>query len=132
MRGPANRTGLRIPTGEVGIADVDELDKVVNPLTPSAGPYWETQEYGYSGHVGRKIHGLFFGPGLSGGGEVPNPSYKGGGGPHPIFVAGPGGGGTIDEPIQPRRFIQKGAKAGEADWLAGLKVVEARAIAALR
>lgn len=128
---PANRTGLRIPTGEVGIADIDELNKVVNPLTPQYGPYWEAQEEGATAQVGRSIHGLFFGPGLTGGGDRPRSSYKGGGGPHPIFVAGPGGAGTIDEPIQPRHFIENGARRTEKDWLAQLRAIESRAVAAL-
>ena len=129
---PANRTGLRIPTGEVGIADIEELNKVVNPLTPQFGPYWETQEEGYSGHVGRNIHGLFFGPGLSDGGDRPRAAFKGGSGPHPIFVAGPGGAGTIDEPIQARHFIENGTRATEKDWLAQLRAIERRTVAALR
>lgn len=128
---PANRTGFRIPTGEVGIADVDELDKVVNPLSPQFGPYWRTQEEGFAGHVGRTIHGAFFGPGLTGGGERPRSAFKGGGGPHPIFVPGPGGAGTIDEPIQARHFIADGKNDVARTWLAQLQGIERRAIRAL-
>lgn len=128
---PTGPGGFRIPTGWVGIADIEELDKVVNPLTPQYGPYWRTQEDGFAGHQGRKIHGLFFGPGLTGGGERPASAFKGGGGPHPIFVAGPGGAGTIDEPIQARHFIERGAREAGRDWLAQLQAVESRAIARL-
>jgi hypothetical protein len=119
-----------IPTGWVGTADIDELDKVVNPLSPGYGPYWRTQEEGYTGHVGRRIHGLFFGAGMSGGGEPPRAVYRGGGGPHPIFVASPiGGPGVIQESIAPRRFIANGNKIVGVKWLAQLKAIERAAIA---
>lgn len=125
---PEGPGGFRVPTGEVGIADVDELDKVVNPLTPDAGPYWRTQELGSTAHLDRQIHGLFFGPGATGGGEEPDPGQFR---VHPVFIAGAGGLGTIQRPIVARHFIAKGARIAGRRWLAQLKVIQARALSNL-
>lgn len=48
------------PLGAIGIANIDELDQVVNPRT--GGAYWTAQEWGYD-FRGRKLVGYFFNPG---------------------------------------------------------------------
>jgi hypothetical protein len=94
---PLRRFGA-ISTGEVGVADEDALNRVVNPTSPQYGPYWRAQEYGTGGaggpgepsvpsQVGRILYGFFYGAGLGGDPEVPRAQYAGGGGPHPIFVS---------------------------------------------
>lgn len=139
----------------VGVADVDKLNRVTNPLT-GYGPYWHAQEEGTGGkvpsQVGREIFGLFLGKGGGGQPERPNPKYAGGGGPHPIFVSGKsqsaafgsvgfsggagkqggvGGPGTISVEITGRHFIRDGAALGASKWAQGLLVVERTAIAGL-
>lgn len=143
-------------TGMVGIADEEILNRAVNPLSGGRyGPYWRAQEFGTGSpevpsQIGRILYGFFFGPGLSGAPTPPLAQYKGGGGPHPIFVsaasqktlnaqlgfggrgAGPRGGfggrGTIDYEIEARHFIRDGADQAYRDWIAGVKTLETEAI----
>lgn len=136
-------------TGAVGIGDIDELDKAVNPFNPSAGPYWRAQEFGSAHNIGRVLKGFFYGPGVSGQPSPPNSAYSGGGGPHPIFVTSrqqgdafgglgfKGGGGarggfgnygTVNAPIKARHFLHNGARAGYAGWRTGLRRVERQAV----
>lgn len=122
--------GVPLPTGWVGVADIDELDKVVNPLTPGYGPYWRTQEDGSTAHVGRSINGLFFPSGgpSGGAGAPPDPGQFRA---HPVFVAGPGGRGVIARPIEARHFIRKGKEIAGRKWLTALKTLEAQTMAQL-
>lgn len=119
-----------LPTGGVGVADIDELDKVVNPITPGYGPYWRAIEEGTDKHLGRRIHGLFFASGgpAGAGGVPPDPSeFR----QHPVFIAGPGGAGTIQRAIKPHHFIARGKKIAGARWLGQLRAIERTAISRL-
>lgn len=135
----------KLATGVVGIADVERLDAVVNPLGPQYGPYWRTQEYGSTAHVGREVYGFFT---RSGYGEPFSKPDSARAGRDPIFVpgrtlhqlgaragSGPssqgglGGKLTIRNPIRPRHFIRAGANAARAEWLRGIAEAEQRAIA---
>lgn len=138
-------------TGEVGIADIDRLDRVVNPFGPQYGPYWRAIEEGTTKHVGRQVHGAFFGKGLGSGPFAPSQAdFR----RHPVFVTSAqgrglfadagfqggfgkqgGGGGrrmTIGRPIEPQHFIRDGADAAEVVWRAGIAAVQARAIKQLQ
>lgn len=98
------------PSAAMGIADLDELDKAAtNPDFPAAGPYWRTQEYGYAGHVGRRVPGYFM-PGRA---KPSAAQFR----VHPFFEqAGSRGGkaprGTpamvIQRPIEARHFLRDG------------------------
>ena len=46
----------KLATGVVGVADVAELDKVVNPLGPQYGPYWRAGRRGH--HPPRRTNGV--------------------------------------------------------------------------
>lgn len=142
--------GSRLATGAVGIADVDELNKVVNPASPQYGPFWRAQEFGTgSGEVpsqlGRVLHGYFFGRGYT------DPTRPIAGANHqPIFVSarnartqsggatgggrrgGSGGMGTIKKEIKPRHFIAGAIQDVEPLWIADMKKAEGRARAGIR
>ena len=138
----------KLATGVVGVADVAELDKVVNPLGPQYGPYWRAQEEGTTRHVGRTVYGFFTRRGYGEPWARPDPSQNR---RHPIFVPGatvralgartargPGSRGgrggkmTIRNPIEARHFIRDGAAAAEAEWRRAIANVEAAAVARLR
>jgi hypothetical protein len=126
-------------TGTVGIANEDKLNRAINPNTPGYGPYWRAQEYGTGpasqSHVppgtpaipsqkGRQLRGYFYGPGVTGG-TPPQSQYRGGGGPHPIFIpssvrsgprGGRGGKGVISKEIDARHFIRDGANLAAVEW----------------
>lgn len=128
-------------TGAVGIADEDLLDKLVDPLYPADGPYWRTQEFGSTAHVGRQIRGYFFDPGGRGP-KAPARGYTGNRAiAQPLFTpsskqqgpqGGRGGKGTIRVPIRARHFIRDGAKQAEANWRVGLRRIERESLAAIR
>lgn len=143
MNRPIQR-GSGIATGQVGIADEHTLNRAINPLGPSYGPYWRTIEFGYTGHVGRVLRGFF---GDKGGPiEVPRSQYAGGGGPHPIFYpgrlgnlpasvkggigprGGKGGLGTIRHPIRAEHFIRDGSHRAFIDYVAGVRSIENQTI----
>jgi len=138
---PIHRFGI-IATGEVGVADVDVLDALVNPNTPQYGPYWRSQEYGYQ-FRGKQLTGViggFYGPGFGSGPFRADSRYAGRPGPHPLFLPGavaggiaasvghsaPKGGGLVvfSTPLKRRGFIAKGADAAEVVWRAQLARVE--------
>ena len=129
-----------LPTGAVGVADVQLLDRAKNPYSPGYGPFWRAQEYGTGSNevpsqVGRVLHGLFAGAGGNGG-EAPKAQYAGGGGPNPVFVpssggkgvhAGAGGGGgfgTISVEDRPKHFIRDGADEAAIAWRADMARVQ--------
>jgi hypothetical protein len=133
-------------TGEVGIADIQLLDRVVNPFGPQYGPYWRAIEQGSTRAVGRTLIGGFFSTGLAAGPFAPDPNQFR---RHPIFVTGAqgraayggaghsggfgaqGGGGKlmkIRRRIEPQHFIRDGADLVEVRWRAGLAAVEQRAM----
>lgn len=156
---PLRRFGA-LATGEVGIADIERLDAVVNPYGPEYGPYWRAQEQGTTHQAGRVVYGGFYGSGGAPGPFKPDSAFRSPSkGPHPVFIStaaargalsdagfsgrGPGkkggaGGGkmTISVELQPRRFIEKGANVAELQWRTELaqldRAVDARLAAVTR
>jgi hypothetical protein len=147
-----------LATGAVGVADLDVLDALRNPIG-DYGPYWRAQEHGtgtaeVKAQTGRVIRGYFFGRGFGGTPEPPRGQYRGlGAGPHPIFVSGAsgaaafgalgfsggpgkaggrGGFGTISVELPGRHFIRDGANAAEATWQRGLRAIEYRTLRDMR
>lgn len=125
-----------VELGAVGVADIAQLEKAIDPDYPQHGTYWRAQEQGTSKHVGREIRGYFHGGGK--GPDKPRAAFAGGGtmfhhpefSPSTIFLGpqgGRGGAGTIMVPLRPRRFIARGADDGYAEWLTAIKAAEAQA-----
>lgn len=116
-----------LPIGGFGIADVDELDKVINPLTPHHGPYWRAQEWGYAGHS-KPVPGHFM-PGSA----RPDPAQFRA---HPYFQQKPYSRGMpallIKRPIKARYFLRNGAEAAITSHLRRQSAVHAAAIARMR
>lgn len=116
------------------------------PALAANVPWWWTNEEGYSGHVGRVVHGLFYDAGYTGA-SAPNPGLSQ---QHPLFRAegpqrdsnayGPGhdfqaptsgGKGTrpgmlIKNPIPARHFVEKGYTEAETKWHAEMARAKAR------
>jgi hypothetical protein len=154
---PVQVFGGGIETGAVGVGNEDLLDQAINPTAPQYGPYWRAQEFGTGqagvpSQVDRVIRGYFYGPGLVGP-ERPLAQYKGGGGPHPIFVSaknagaaygdvgfsggggkggGKGGFGTIEKEITPRHFIRDGADRALVEWRRGVARIGSDTVSRLR
>lgn len=155
---PLRLPGLSGGTGMVGVANVNSLNKLTNEFSPGYGTYWRAQEFGTGtnevpSQVGRVIQGFFVGAGGGGDPERPNAAYRGGGGPHPIFISaksqravfsaagfagrgagqrgGVGGLGTIGREIQGRHFIRDGANRARDVWQAEIRSNENRALTAL-
>lgn len=135
-------------SGAVGVANVELLNRAVNPHSRGYGPYWRALEYGTGqgdvpSQVGRILYGSFTGPG----GASPTPpaaEYAGGGGPHPVFVSHRAGEptslggervvglGTIGKEIEAKRFIRFGADAASVKWRSDIAAVQVRALRELR
>lgn len=117
------------------VSDVIEPDAAIVGIGRISGggglsdvPYWRAQEYGLrEGFVGRVIHGYFDGGGL---GRLQPLHAFSGRGVQPEFTldSSSGGFGTIRHPIQPRRFMERGAKAAERYWQAGRQKAVNRAV----
>lgn len=119
-------TTLGFITGQVGVADEQELDRAVNPYGPQYGPYWKAQEYGNPGLVGRQLFGAFYGAGGSPPGYLPSST---GGNKDPIFItkaqgASPVGRMIVKRAPQARHFIRDGANLALIEWRKGLKTAE--------
>lgn len=55
-----------LPIGSFGIADIDELDRTINPATPGYGTYWRSVEYGFNrGQASSKPVPGYFMPGYA-------------------------------------------------------------------
>lgn len=117
-----------VGTGAVGVADIAELNKAVDPDFPRGGTYWEAQEYGTFAHMGRRITGYFYG-----GGAPIAPPREAQFRVHAAFspgdlLTGPRGGrggrGTIRRPLMARRFIRDGADSARDAWRAAVTDVE--------
>lgn len=144
---PLRRFGA-LATGEVGVADIEVLDAVVNPVSPQYGPYWRAQEDGTLHQAGRVVYGGFYGSGGAPGPFKPDPAFRSPAkGPHPVFISthnargilssagfsgGPGkqggaGGGkmTIGVELPARHFIRKGANAALAQWRTDIAALQA-------
>lgn len=130
---PLHRFGP-LATGEVGVADIEVLDALVNPNSREYGPYWRSQEYGYQPR-GKQLSGVrggFYTAGFGAGPFRADSAYAGTPGPHPLFLAGKGGLVKFVTPLKPRRFIEKGAAAAEAAWRVELAAIEHAQEARLR
>lgn len=133
---------LNAVPGSVGINFEPVLEENVS--------WWWTQEEGYSGHVGRTVHGFFYDAGYVGASRPDISASR----EHPLFRAegpqrdsNPFGTGHekqspsasakgvrpgmhILNPIMPRRFVLKGGQAAEAKWHADVKAAEAKFVSA--
>lgn len=109
-------------------------------------PWWWTNEEGYSGHIGRVVHGFFYESGFTNA-SAPDPGSSR---EHPLFRAegpqrdsnsfGPdhgrqsprlGGRGErpgmrIENPIPAREFVRLGLARAEGEWHAGFARAKAR------
>lgn len=125
--------------GSVAVNDMRKLDKHV--------PWWWTNETGYSGHVGRVVHGFFYDAGFTGASRPDPGQFR----EHPLFRAegpqrasgfrkdaklpprgtakGTRPGMLIKNPIPERRFVQKGARTAEREWHARVQRARASFIA---
>lgn len=107
-------------------------------------PWWWTNEEGYSGHIGRVVHGYFYDSGFT------NPSAPSGAQfrEHALFRAEgpqqesgfrlddgeqyekPGRGArpamVIKNPIPERRFVREGVRVAEAEWHARVRAARSR------
>lgn len=97
------------------IGKSDPLDDVEGSVGVNDEPFledngvgwWWTNEYGYSGHIGRTIQGTFLPSGT--------PPISGGGG-DVLFVPGRGGQGVIRNPIPDRHFVEDGMALARSRW----------------
>ena len=118
----------RFATGAVGIGDIDELDKAINPRDPSKFPYWRSQEFGAK-PSGKTVYGYFFDRSLTSRSRPSQALFR----VHPIFVASKPGQRMIwKRPIEPRYFLRDGADDAYRDWLAGIGKIQAQAIAEIK
>lgn len=95
-----------LPAFAVGQVDISVLDRATTRRGANR-PYWPTQEFGYTGHVGRAVRGAFF-PG----GVRPDPAQFR---VHPVFLATRStriGVMKIGRPIEERAFLRSGVMAG--------------------
>jgi len=102
-----------LPIGSFGIADIDELDRTVNPATPGYGTYWRSVEYGFNrGLASPKPIPGYFQPGVA----RPDPAQFR---HHPYFEQMPYSRGMPAlVPIRPQpavRFLEKGT-ASVVPW----------------
>jgi hypothetical protein len=125
--------------GSVAVNDMRKLDRHV--------PWWWTNEAGFSGHIGRVVHGFFYDAGFTGASR-PNPAeFR----EHPLFRAegpqresgfrkdgklpprstpkGTRPGMLIKNPIPERRFVRRGAEIAEREWHSRVQRVRSAFIA---
>jgi hypothetical protein len=98
-----------VPSGAFGIADIDELDLVVNPNYRQFGPYWRSQEFGLPVGIGARADRPapgYFQPGDA----RPNPDEYG---RHAYFLQEPYFKGmpalVRTRPLKARHFLRDGA-----------------------
>lgn len=110
--------------GMVEVALIANLDATVGDV--SGVPYWALQEFGSSAMLGRVIHGVFVG---GAGVSFPSQSeFR----LHPAFVAGPGGWGTINQPIPAKHFLRDGTAEAWTYWQGLKQAAVQRAASRLR
>lgn len=128
---------LRVRFGEVGIANLAELDKAVNDRSDT--PYWRAIEFGLSeGFVGRRLVGAYFQPG------GPHAPDAGQFRKHAVFeTGGLGEGGRVDRnhegfgamtirnAIKPHRFLERGTGRAARDYLREVNRLSGRTATAL-
>lgn len=100
--------------GSVGINDTRYLEN-------SGVGWWWTNEFGFSGHEGREIQGLFFPSATP---PMSNPFSL-----DPTFRPGRGGKGVIENPIPAREFVLEGSNKVSGEWHAQIQQADARLIA---
>src|SRR5487761_248744 len=129
-------------TGAVGVGNVDFLNRAVNAHNRGYRSYWRAIEYGTGqegvpSQLGRILYGSFT---QSGGSSpmAPAAQYAGGGGPHPVFIAGGVGisqidgvrtigMGTIGREVPAKHFIQWGADEAQIMWRRDIANMQDRA-----
>lgn len=95
--------GSKLPTGGVGVGDIDLLDKAADE---QGRPYWAAQEFGSRHLVNKTIRGLF-----QPGGVPADPSRFREQSSFSVVSGGPLM--TIKRPIRARGFLRAGVGAGE-------------------
>jgi hypothetical protein len=125
--------------GSVGMNFEPTLDANVS--------WWWTNEFGYSGHIGRVVHGFFYDSGFTGRSRPDPGRFR----EHPLFRAeGPQSGAILDQkesprkmakgtrpgmlirnPIPNREFVRKGGAKTEAVWHTKVKAAESRFVASI-
>lgn len=111
--GPAMLTGINsrplpypdLPFFAVGQVDIGLLNRAATSQG-SGKPYWPSQEFGYTGNIGRVVRGAFM-PGNS---APSGADFR----VHPIFQAGasPNKLMRIQKPIEERAFLRSGVMQG--------------------
>lgn len=134
-------------TGAVGVANVELLNRAINPHSRGYGTYWRALEYGTGqGQVPSQVGRILYGSFTAAGGTDPTPpmaEFAGGGGPHPVFRSGGVGVtsvdgertiglGTIGKEIEAKHFIKYGADEAAVQWRAEIAAVQSRALDELR
>lgn len=112
-----------VPTA--GIVGVSRIDGALDAL-----PYWRAQNYGYTGFIGRVIKGFFYDtPGFGG---VPTPPESGRDDQAMFAPDADGGYGTIQHPLQPRHFLERGRDAALAYWRREQRAIIDRTVREIR
>lgn len=131
-------------TGAVGVANVEFLNRAINPHSRGYGPYWRAVEYGTGqgivpSQLGRVIYGSFTDAGGANP-TAPAAEFGGGGGPHPVFMSrkvlgsSSAGGtrtaglGTIGKEVEAKHYIKYGADHAAIDWRRGVAETQQRAL----
>lgn len=139
---------IRQLPGSVGVNDE-------NVLRAAGVDWWWTNEFGYSGHIGRVVHGFFYDVGFKGRsrpGAAPSRShplfrpegFQRGGGYRQLTTAGEAfhkrqkrqakgrrPGMLISEPIPDRRFVQRGYLLAEREWHKRVELARQRFLRAI-
>jgi hypothetical protein len=117
------------PFGTVHVGLTEELDKIVNPISPQWGQFWQAQEYGTTHQKGREIFGTFYESE-----EPPELAQQGLGKGHDIAFIPMGsapGLGRIGVELPARHFLTDGTMAAGERYLKLHAVFEKEAVAAL-
>lgn len=127
-------------TGAVGIADEAVLERAGGASGWAA--YWKAQEYGTGSRevrtiIGNMLRGYFYDRGFTGPTVPAQALFR----HHPVFAPGPPiggrtpglgfGRGIVQRDIVGRHFVQKGADAAQAEYLASMRALETATIAEL-
>lgn len=129
---------LRAVPGSVGLN--------FEPILYDEVPWWWTNEEGYSGHIGRVVHGFFYDAGFTSASRPDVGSFR----EHPLFRAegpqrdtnsfgpdhdrqspskglkGERPGMRIENPIPQREFVRRGVARAEIEWHAAFAVAKGR------
>lgn len=119
-----------LPIGAFDVADIDELDRTINPDTPGYGTYWRSVEYGFNrGQASAKPIPGYFMPGYSR--PDANQSRV-----HPYFEQMPYSRGmpalVVTNPQPAVKFLEKGTAAVVPFAMRQRAAIHNRAITALK